>query len=254
MKRALLIRHSSSETLAKNYLSVLEEQGFDIDSLNLFESAPKYNRFSAPNLHDIDMIIVLGGPLSVNDDYPALHKEQEYITDALSINKPIFGVCLGAQLLAKVLGATVEPTGGYQFGLRKIFITSKGASDSVFSKITIPLVPMLHGDCFSHPPESELLSEGIILLRNGCYKRINTAFRYRKSYGFQFEPQLTLEEFQIWNRNLFDDYKLMGNDFDPEIESARNAREFAVFAIHHENQMRELLLAFLENANLINIE
>ena len=47
MKRALLIRHSSSETLAKNYLSVLEEQGFDIDSLNLFESAPKYNRFSA---------------------------------------------------------------------------------------------------------------------------------------------------------------------------------------------------------------
>ena len=254
MKRTLLIRHSSSETLADNYSSVLKEQGFDIESLNLFESAPKYDRFCAPKLLDIDMIIVLGGPQSANDDYPALYKEQEYITDALSINKPIFGVCLGAQLLAKALGATVEPTGGYQFGLRKIFITSEGVNDSVFSKITIPLVPMLHGDCFSHPPESELLSEGIILLRNGCYKRINTAFRYKKSYGFQFEPQLTLEEFQIWNRNLFDDYKLMGNDFDPEVESARNAREFAIFAIHHETQMRDLLLAFLENANLVSIE
>ncbi|MDP7628407.1 MAG: type 1 glutamine amidotransferase [SAR202 cluster bacterium] len=254
MKRALLIRHSSSETLANNYSSVLKEQGFDIESLNLFEAAPKYNRFCAPKLPDIDMIIVLGGPLSANDHYTALYKEQEYITKALSINKPIFGVCLGAQLLAKVLGATVEPTGGYQFGLRKIFITSEGASDSVFSKITIPLVPMLHGDCFSYPPRSQLLSEGIILLRNGCYKRINTAFRYKNSYGFQFEPQLTLEEFQVWNRNLFDDYKLMGNDFNPKIESARNAREFAPFSLHHETQMRELLLAFLENANLIDIE
>ena len=46
----------------------------------------------------------------------------------------------------------------------------------------------------------------------------------------------------------------MGNDFDPEVESARNAREFAIFAIHHETQMRDLLLAFLENANLVNIE
>ena len=254
MKRALLIRHSSSETLANNYSSVLKEQGFDIESLNLFEAAPKYNRFCAPKLPDIDMIIVLGGPLSANDHYTALYKEQEYITKALSINKPIFGVCLGAQLLAKVLGATVEPTGGYQFGLRKIFITSEGACDSVFSKITIPLVPMLHGDCFSYPPRSQLLSEGIILLRNGCYKRINTAFRYKNSYGFQFEPQLTLEEFQVWNRNLFDDYKLMGNDFNPKIESARNAREFAPFSLHHETQMRELLLAFLENANLIDIE
>jgi len=110
---------------------------------------------------------------------------------------------------------------------------------------------MLHGDCFSHPPKSDLLSEGIILLRNGRYKRINTAVRYKKSYGFQFEPQLTLEEFQIWNHNLFDDYKLMGNDFNPEIESAQNAREFAAFSIHHESQMKKLLLAFLKNANLI---
>ena len=62
------------------------------------------------------------------------------------------------------------------------------------------------------------------------------AFRYGLSYGFQFEPQLTLDEFRIWNRELFGDYSLMGERFDPEQEAARNLREFAAFAVHHETQ------------------
>ena len=77
------------------------------------------------------------------------------------------------------------------------------------------------------------------------------AFRYGNSYGFQFEPHLTLEELLVWNQQLSDDYKLMGCDFDPEVESARNVREFTSFAPHHEKQMRELLMAFLGNAGLV---
>ena len=77
------------------------------------------------------------------------------------------------------------------------------------------------------------------------------AFRYGNSYAFQFEPQLTLEELEVWNEELADDYKLMGEAFDPDEEAERHLREFAKYAPFHEAQMRELLLAFLRNAGIL---
>ena len=78
------------------------------------------------------------------------------------------------------------------------------------------------------------------------------AFRYGNSYGFQFEPQLTLEELKVWATIFREDYKLMGNGFDPREESARYLGEFAQFEQFHRSQMGELLKAFLENAQLSN--
>ena len=251
MKRALIIRHASSETLASNFRSTLEAQGFQLEHLNIFDAEPNYDRFSPPELEGISFILVLGGPMSANDKYPALHKEREYLKEAMAAGKPVFGVCLGAQLMATALGGSVEPAGGYQFGLRKILITAEGASDPVFSKITVPLVPTLHGECFSIPGGAVKLAEGYMLCRDGSYRRINMAFRYGNSYAFQFEPQLTFEELKVWNHELRDDYKLMGSRFDPAEEAARNLREFATFASCHATQMREMLLAFLSNAGLI---
>ena len=250
MKRALIIRHSACESLAQNFQATLESQGFRLEALNVFESAPGYEKFSPPALADISLALVLGGPMSANDDYPALHQERAYLLAAMAQGKPVFGVCLGAQLMAAALGAAVEPTGGYQFGLRKISITAQGNNDPVFSKITVPLVPTLHGDCFDIPTGGVRLAEGFILCRDGGYRRINMAFRYENSYGFQFEPQLTLDELKVWDREMREDYQLMGPNFDPAEEAARNLREFAGFAPVHEAQMRQLLLAFLDNAGL----
>ncbi len=250
MKRALIIRHAAQESLAANYTETLVSQGFALEPLNIFESAPDYRRFSPPDLEGISLILILGGPLSANDDYPALHQERAYLADALAKDKPVFGVCLGAQLMAAALGGSVEPTGGYQFGLRKIFVTHEGGADPVLSKVSIPLVPTLHGECFSIPTGAVGLAEGFMLRRDGRYRKINMAFRYRNSYGFQFEPQLTLDELKVWNRELAGDYKLMGSPFDPAQEAARNLREFARYAPWHEAQMKEMLLAFLRNAGL----
>lgn len=250
MKRALIIRHAAPESLAANYTRTLEEHGFTLESLNIFELAPEYREFTAPELKEISLALILGGPLSANDDYPALHQERSCIKEVIALGKPVFGVCLGAQMLAKALGGTVEPTGGYQFGLRKIYVTPEGDADPAFSKIAIPLVPTLHGECFSIPPDATRLAEGFILCRDGRYRRINMAFRYGNSYGFQFEPQLTLEELRVWDRELAGDYQLMGDQFDPAEEAARNLREFARYAPHYETQMREMLIAFLENAGV----
>ena len=250
MKRALIIRHAAPETLASNFHSTLLQQGFELEPLNVFESAPTYGQFSPPELEGNSFILVLGGPLSANDDLPALHEKRAYLKEAMAQGTPVFGICLGAQLMATALGGCVEPTGGYQFGLRNISVTASGDADPVFSKIVVPLVPTLHGDCFSIPPGAAKLAEAFMLCRDGSYRRINMAFRHGKSYAFQFEPQLTLEELRVWDQALRDGYKLMGDRFDADEEAARNLREFARFAPTHEKQMRELLIAFLRNAGL----
>ena len=250
MKRALIIRHAAPETLAGNFRSVLLDRGFELESLNVFESAPGYEQFAAPDLADICMVISLGGPLSTYDDLPALHQERAYLREAFDQEKPVFGVCLGAQMMATALGAGVEPSGGYQIGLKKISVTAQGKADPVFSKIEIPLVPTLHGDTFAIPEGAVKLADAFMLCRDGTYRRINMAFRYGRSYAFQFEPQLTLEEFRVWDQELRDDYQFLGRHFDPEEEAAANLREFAGFAPYHEAQMRRLLIAFLANAGL----
>lgn len=251
MQRALIIRHAEPETLAANFTGVLENHGFTLQPLNVFESAPELDCFAAPPLEQVDLIVALGGPQSANDDYPAIHQEREYLRRALATGTPIIGICLGAQIMATALGGSVEPTGGYQFGLRKLDVTAEGDADPVFGKLTIPLVPTLHGECFFLPQGATRLAEGTMLCRDGNYRRINMAFRSGNSYGFQFEPQLTLEELQVWNRELAGDYTLMGDRFDPSEEAARNLREFARYEPHYRAQMRYLLTAFLHNAGLI---
>ena len=250
MKRALIIRHHEAETMGSNFRAILEGYGFELAACNIFESAPQYDCFDAPMLDEVDLIMAFGGPMSVNDDLLALHRERAYLREALHGGKPVFGVCLGAQMISTALGGAVEPSGGYQFGLRKIHVTAEGDADPVFGAITTPIVPTLHGECFTIPGGATKLAEGDILLRDGHYRRINMAFRYGSSYAFQFEPQLTLEELRVWDRVFEGDYQLMGEEFDAESESARNLREFAKFAPEHQRQMTALLKAFLANADL----
>ena len=250
MKRALIIRHAAPETLGSNFTTILQSEGFRLEPLDIFRLAPGYGPFTPPDADKLDLIVTLGGPMSANDDFPALAQEMDLLKKAAARGVPVFAVCLGAQLLSRALGGVVKPTGGYQFGLRRISITKAGDADPVFGKISVPLVPTLHGECFTVPERGTALAEGYILLRDGGYRKIDMAYRVGNSYGFQFEPQLTYDELAVWNRELFDDYRLMGDRFDPDEEAARNLREFAKFAPTHEAQMGTLLRAFLSNAGL----
>ncbi|MCE2464851.1 MAG: type 1 glutamine amidotransferase [Dehalococcoidia bacterium] len=248
-RNAVVIRHSPVETLGSNFTSVLTERGFELKEVNLFDHAPAYDRFAAPPLDAAKVVIALGGPMSVNDKLPALEVEQEYIREAVASEVPVFGVCLGAQLMAAALGGRVEPTGGFQFGLRKIEVTAEGSADPVFGKIRVPLVPTLHGDHFILPPGAVPMAGGHMLCRDGSYLKINMAYRYGSCYGFQFEPQLTLEELVVWDREMYDCYGLMGDAFDPARESERNLREFTGFDPLYQTQMRAMFEAFLDQAS-----
>ena len=250
-RQAVILQHIAVETLGSNFTGLLRDAGFALTTVPLYTGAPEFAAFDAPDLSEIDLVISLGGPMSANDNYPALIQEMAYLRQAATGdvgNRPptsVMGICLGAQLLSRALGGAVAPTGGYQFGLRKIDVTAAGAADPAFSEITVPLVPTLHGEMFTVPPGATLLAEGTMLRRDGGYVRFPMAFRYGPSYAFQFEPQLTLDELRVWNRELAGDYALMGDRFDPAEEAARNLREFTAFAPHHEAQMARMLTALL---------
>ena len=256
-KRAVVIQHHPVETLGGNFTGILGDAGFSLTIVPVFESAPDFATFDPPDLSEVDLVVALGGPMSANDNFPALIQEMQYLRAAATGDvgnrepTPVVGICLGAQLLSRALGGAVAPTGGYQFGLRKIDVTEAGRADPAFGEISIPLAPTLHGEQFTVPPGGTLLAEGTMLRRDGGYVRFPMAFRYGVSYGFQFEPQLTLDELRIWNRELASDYELMGDRFDPREESARNLREFTAFARFHEAQMGRMLRALLTQAGLL---
>ena len=254
MPHALIIQHHPVETLGGNFTGVLQDAGFSLTTVPVYAGAPDFIDFDAPDSSEADLIIALGGPMSANDGYPALIQEMTYLRAGATGSQdsqpptPVVGICLGAQLLSRALGGAVAPTGGYQFGLRKLDLTAEGRSDPAFGEISIPLAPTLHGEQFTIPPGALCLAQGTMLRRDGGYVRIPMAFRYGISYGFQFEPQLTLDELQVWNQELFGDYALMGDRFDPEEEAARNLLEFTAFAPHHEAQMSRMLRAMLTQA------
>ena len=238
---AIVIQHQRYETLGSNFESVLTGAGLDIEIVPTYLEAPTFQSFDAPRLEQDDIIIALGGPMSANDGLPALEKEMSYLREAAENGIRVIGICLGAQMLARALGGLVEPTGGYQFGLRKIWVSGEGHQDPAFGKITTPLVPTLHGECFTTPSGAIRLAEGFMLRRDGRYRRFDMAFRFNNAYGVQFEPQLTLDELRVWNRELASDYDLMGASFDPVEEADRNLREFERFYPVHRSQMAGFL-------------
>ena len=250
MKRVLVVQHSPIETLGGNFGAILREPGFSVQVLGLHGAALHNPQPPLPPPDQIDLLVALGGPASANDPYPALRTEEAFLAETHRAGIPIFAVCLGAQQLAKALGGSVEATGGYQFGLRKIHLCDASSDDSVFGRLQVPLVPVCHGDCFTVPPGGTALAEGDILLRDGGYRRISMAYRHGASYGFQFEPQLTPEELEVWNREMLDDYRLMGQRFDPEQEARRHLREFRSYWPVYQPQMRAMFQAFLQEAGL----
>lgn len=79
-----------------------------------------------------DLLIVMGGPMSVNDSDQWVREETAFIKSALHAGKPMIGVCLGSQFMAKALGATVRSGKALEIGMTSVRLTDAGKQDPVF--------------------------------------------------------------------------------------------------------------------------
>lgn len=153
---------------------------------------------SLPSLDDCQALIVMGGPMNVYQEreYPFLTAEDAFIKEALSREVPYLGICLGAQLLAKALGAPVTPNRVKEVGFHYVKLTAGGAQDPLFQGCGGGLeVFQWHQDTFAIP-------EGAVRLATSemC---ANQAFRYgRAAYGLQFHVEVTPEMLELWREDL----------------------------------------------------
>ena len=187
-------------------------------------------------------IILLGGPINVyeEDRYPFLKEEDLFIKEAIQRGKFILGICLGAQLIAKALGAKVFKAPVKEIGWFDVTLTEIGLQDPLFSDLpkTFPVFQW-HEDTFEIPRSAKLIATSSSVPHQ--------AFRYAdNAYGLQFHLEVTEEMIQEWMRTyeeelkgpqppLFSKLKILT---DTEIEIETYTRRGMKFLENFINQLR----------------
>jgi GMP synthase (glutamine-hydrolysing) len=117
------------------------------------------NDLYAMDIRNADLLVILGGPIGAEDDalYPFLADEVSLIKERLTTKKPILGICLGAQLMARSLGASVKPMRQKEIGYSPVTLT-ESARKSPLVHIGKQTVLHWHGDQFSMPHGVESLA------------------------------------------------------------------------------------------------
>ena len=139
-----------------------------------------------PNVDQLDLLVVMGGPMGVHDEHlhPWLAEEKKLIADTIAAGKPVLGICLGAQLIAHVLGASVSRNPEPEIGWFPVRPVSDHPLASLFSDQ--PGVLHWHGDTFATPEGAERL-----LASDAC---ADQAFIYNNQVlGLQFHLETTAE-------------------------------------------------------------
>lgn len=172
-----------------------------------------------PDLDSVAGLISMGGPMSANDDLPCLRRELRSIEQAVAAGKPVLGVCLGAQMIAKALGAKVYKNRVKEIGWAPVYWTEEAGRDALFGGLSEPeTVLHWHGETFDMPVGAERLAWS-----DGCR---NQAFRVGAGvYGLQFHLEVTPEMVAGWCREDENagDMRELAAPIDPYLNAARLA-------------------------------
>lgn len=125
-----------------------QSRGHDLDLV------PLYAGVGPPDLETYDWLVVMGGPMGVADEaaYPWLVIEKQAIRDAIGAGKTVVGVCLGAQLIAEVLGGRVHRNAHPEIGWMPVELTPEGLESPLFGFLPPSFqVFQWHGDTFDLP-------------------------------------------------------------------------------------------------------
>ena len=182
----LALQHIACEPPAA-FEDELRERGLDLVRVELDEGEP------APDWREFAGLIVMGGPMGAYEEeaHPWLAAEKQALGEAAEAGHPVWGVCLGAQLLAGALGARVYPGAEAEVGLLQVELSDAASGDAVFAHAprSFPTLQW-HGDTFDLP-------EGATLLASSPAYR-NQAFRYKSAYALQFHLEVSPELAAEW--------------------------------------------------------
>jgi len=182
--RLHLLEHELDEPTHTNIIIWAEEKGYEITRTYVC------NMEELPSIHDLDWLVVMGGAPHAweEEKNPWLPSERRFISEALESGKIILGLCLGAQVLADVLGGQVFPTEQEEIGWHPVSLTPEGKGSFLFKNVPKTFVTYhWHSDQFSLPPgctnlavsdptpTQAFISEG------------------RPAVGLQFHPEFTKE-------------------------------------------------------------
>lgn len=192
---------------------------------------------SPRNFQDTTAAIFLGGPMSVTEErkYGFLKPEKALIRWLIDREIPVLGICLGSQLLASALGATVKKSPVKEIGWTPITLTYEGLQDPVVSVLgQNGLQFQWHEDMWTLPEGSTLLGSTA-----DCKNQI---FRFNpRTLGVQYHPEMTLESIESW---LGASQSLSEHQKAGIVEQSQLALE----NYHHRNQ--QFLTAFFQGAGV----
>lgn len=187
-KPCVVIRHLQFEDLG-SFAEPLMAAGYQLQYLDA-----AVDELTAA--YQADLTVILGGPVGVYDTalYPFLQTELSIAKQRLAEQRPLLGVCLGAQLIAAAAGAAVYPgASGKEIGWSPVRFTQEGLDTGLFAvENTKQDIPMFHwhGDTFDLPAGAELLAS------SEHYKQI-----YRigsQVLAFQCHPELEGQRIEQW--------------------------------------------------------
>ena len=177
--------------------TLLQARGYSLDI-----RCPMLGQTLPQDLSGYSGVVMFGGPMSANDEHlPGIWAELDWLPRVLQANLPYLGICLGAQMMARALGAEVafHPEGCAEIGYYPIKPTALG--QTVFQDKLH--VYHWHREGFSLPDSAILLACGNIFE--------NQAYRYgERVYGIQFHPEVTPNIMERWLSNGAERLKLQG--------------------------------------------
>jgi len=188
--RALVLSHVPFEDLG-SLEPVLEQRGFVIETVDAATA-----QFPLAQSDGSDLLVVLGGPIGVyeTDAYPFLAGEIECIRERLAAERPVLGICLGAQLMAAALGARVYPGAhGAEIGWAPIQFSGSGDLPKWFAPLVAGSLPVFHwhGDTFDLPTGAEPLA------RSELYEQ-QAFMAGKRGLALQFHPEVTASGLERW--------------------------------------------------------
>ena len=194
-KPILIVLHQEKSTPSHVGLT-LRRQGHELDIRK-----PRFGDPLPETLADHDGAIIFGGPMCANDKNEFIRLETEWIDVPLRENKPFLGICLGAQMLANLLGARVyrDPYARAEIGYHPITPHAPPVEGIEWPN----RVYQWHRDGFDLPVGAELLASA-----EGPYP--NQAFRYGSGTAIQFHPEISYMQVNRWSANSAHRMKLPG--------------------------------------------